>query len=434
MRRSSLHPSSFFLSFLLTVAAVAATGIFLSASHDAPEQAAHTGHGQPTQGQPAHGQHAAPATHTTAKRETHGGVVGLDVAERNGVLHVLTTVRAGDGFELRHQRSTDAGRTWSTPVTIPSDGRPPGPVHRGNEPQLAVNGDRLVVVWTRKGNSRFGAGAMASARSEDGGRTWTAGPNPAGADLDSQSFSELLADGAGAFHVFWLDTREDSRGLRVARSTDAGRSWAAAQTIDVATCECCWNKAIALDASTLAVLYRDRQPRDMALAIAGDDGRTWQRQSTVGDFKWAFEGCPHVGGGLAVTRDGAASTLHALVWSGDERHQGVSILSSSARGAIWSQPVRIGGPMAMRGDLAADGTRLAAVWDASTDDGNVIMSAESRDGAKTWTTPAQVSGAASATHPLIVATQGRFVAFWTEVVPGTKDLRWVSRTLDRSSS
>lgn len=57
------------------------------------------------------------------------------------------------------------------------------------------------------------------------------------------------------------------------------------------------------------------KPRDMALIRSSDQGASWQPVGMVGDFWWRFEGCPHIGGGLAQAGD---EQLNAVVWTGAE--------------------------------------------------------------------------------------------------------------------
>ena len=70
--------------------------------------------------------------------------------------------------------------------------------------------------------------------------------------------------------------------------------------VDPSSCACCWNKMIAPQPGQVHVLYRDHGVRDMALASTRDTGEHWELKSPVGEFNWEFQGCPHVGGGIAV--------------------------------------------------------------------------------------------------------------------------------------
>jgi hypothetical protein len=354
--------------------------------------------------------------HQTRHERTPHGVLAMDVFAQNAIVDLLLFEETPNGKELRHRRSRDGALTWSAPTTIDRRGRAIVDHHRGMDPQLAAAGDTIVVLWTMPGASRWGAGTLASAVSRDGGRSWTLGPNPADdTSNDGHSFLELAADEAGAFQAFWLDSRDGAQGLRAAFSRDGGRTWSANNSIDTRTCECCWNKAITFSPGSFAVLYRDKGPRDMALAITTNGGRTWRRRATVGSFGWNIEACPHVGGGLARTEAGGTERLHAVVWTGAEGHEGLHRLASRDGGRTWSKPVRLGTAQAKHGDIAASGTRLAAVWDDVRDGQQVILAAVSDDDGASWHSPVQLSRSnQAATHPLVIWSGGRFVAFWTD--------------------
>jgi hypothetical protein len=341
------------------------------------------------------------------------GALGLDLHAQGDVVDLLVAVRAGKDTTLEHRRSRDGGRTWSAPATVPTGAAGLANPHRGADPQLAAAGDRIVVLWTAPGSSPWGSGPLATALSADGGRTWTAGPNPADdRSTGGHGYADLAADPAGAFHAVWLDGRDGGQGLRAAVSDDGGRSWRRNVTVDDRTCECCWNRAIAPAARSVRVIYRDKDPRDLFVAGTEDGGATWSRRGAAGDFRWQFEGCPHVGGGLAQTGDGR---LHALSWTAADGREGQWVLASSDGGRTWTPPARLGGPRAHRGDLAAADRRLAAVWDEASADGSTVLGAVSADGGTGWPAPRVLSEAgASASFPVAAATARGFLACWTQ--------------------
>ena len=336
------------------------------------------------------------------------GVVGLDVYARGSTVDVLLAEKTATGAELRHQRSRDGGRTWSEPRRIEAELKAP---RRGDEPQIAAVGDRLIAVWTRPGGSRFGKGPFGTALSADGGVTWTAGPNPADdGRTDGHAFADLAADEAGTLFLAWLDSRDGGQGLRTAASSDSGRTWARNVSADSRTCECCWNRVTATGKGHAYVLYRDQDPRDMALTVTSDGGREWTRRGQVGAFGWDFQGCPEVGGGLVA--EPAQGRLHAVVWTGEEKRQGVYALDSRDGGRSWTPPVSIGTRAARNPDLARAGILLTAVWEER----GAVLSARSSDEGRTWSAPERLSSEeVRAVHPLVVVTgEGRFLAVWTE--------------------
>jgi hypothetical protein len=300
------------------------------------------------------------------------------------------------------------------------------------DPQIASSGDTIVVMWTVPGATEWGDGPLATAVSRDGGKSWASGgmPNDDGATR-GHSFLELSADPDGVFYAFWLDARDGPSGLRSATSKDGGLTWSSNVSIDTRTCECCWNKSVALSSDTVAVLYRDIDPRDMALAVSERRG-PWTRRGSVGAFGWAIDGCPHVGGGLARTTAGATEFFHAVVWTGAEGHVGVHVLRSSDGGQHWSPPKKLGSERAKNTDLAAAGSNVAIVWDEARKGESAVFGVRSSDNGATWSEPVRLSGSGRvASHPLVVWTGGRFLAFWTERLDtASETLRWQKGVLD----
>ncbi len=371
--------------------------------------------------------HTAHASHGKSKKDvTRWGVDSLDVAVDGNTIHLLLADYATNSKTpaLLHLRSTDAGANWSKPVRVEAGATPPLAPHRGMDAQLAVSGAKLVAIWNTAGTGFNGRGPMATAISADGGATWQPGPNPADDGLPSDhSFVDCAADASGTFHLVWLDSRGGPKGLRYANSKDGGKTWSKNATLKPETCECCWNTlAVGTDGS-VHTLFRDKNPRDMAVISSTDHGASWSDPAKVGRFNWDFAGCPHVGGGLIVR----GSTLHALVWTGATGQSGAYHLSSSDQGQSWSAPQRLGDADARRGDLASTSAQsLAAVWDRVSDGESSIIAAISSNGGKTWTEPKQLSAKGiNAAYPRVVAVSGGYRVFWTESVTGQSNV-WKS--------
>jgi hypothetical protein len=370
---------------------------------------------------------AAAAQHSQAaerhlEKDEGAGVVSLDVWASGPVVDLLLGLQR-KGVVLVHRRSTDGGATWSADHPVPMASRAHSP-HRGNDPQVAATGAHVVVTWVTPGTSKWGSGPLATAISDDGGLTWRAGPNPADdGSTDGHGYADLATDAAGTFLLAWLDSRDGAPGLRAATSADFGHTWSANRTVASATCECCPNRVASPRAGTFLVLFRDGTPRDTSLAVTDDGGATWSRRGPTGAFGWKFEGCPHVGGGIAV----ATGETHVLTWTGAEGRAGLYAVHSPDGGRTWSAPRPLGGPRAHHADLANSRDVLAGVWDEATEGGTVVMSAVSKDGGRTWAAPVRLSEAGGeATHPLVVATGGgSFLAAWTERGAGGP---WLVRT------
>ena len=135
--------------------------------------------------------------------------------------------------------------------------------------------------------------------------------------------------------------------------------------------------------------------------------------ASIGGFGWNIQGCPHVGGALAVQ----GKALHALVWTGKDGALGLYhsalVAEAGAAGATspaWSKPAKLGTDDAKNADLTTgtDGS-LIAVWDEAGGSGSPLRIARSSDGAR-WSAPATVAASKEATHPRVVAAGGTLVS------------------------
>lgn len=302
------------------------------------------------------------------------------------------------------------GRQWSKAVEIGQQ-LPATIATRGNDIQLAVAGNQLLAVWQTQGELP-NMGPLVSVYSTDAGQTWAVGSNPAANPMGDQAHLDLVADDQDHFHVVWLEDPEENgyQSLRYANSQDTGQHWNTAKTLDDSTCSCCWNIVKMSPQHTLNLLYRNMEPRDMALLQSANYGQTWLPSTVVGQFNWQFDGCPHIGGALAFSED----TLHSLAWTGAEQFRGLYYLRSENQGKTWTPPQRLGNK-ALHGDIAAINQQVTAVWDEMEPEGTRIFKAQSLDNGATWSTPTALSPVNSlATHPRLVATYTGYLALWTE--------------------
>lgn len=356
-------------------------------------------------------------------------VTSFDATVADGKIHVLLATKpdhAQRRIVLEYLVSADGGEHWSTPSVAGTDARPV--TVRGNDVQIAAAKDKLVAIWQSQGEWP-NMGPMVSRYSHDGGKTWHDGNNPAADPDGDQSHLDVSADQHGYFHAVWLADPEENgyQSLRYARSVDGGVNWQASQKLDDSTCSCCWNTLVVSPTGVLNLLYRDMKPRDMALLQSFDQGQTWQHTSTVGRFDWQFDGCPHIGGGLAITDD---SHMYSSVWTGLANKAGLYTLRSVDNGKHWQPPLAMG-RLASRNDIAANGQHLAVIWDEREAEASAIFYALSHDGGDHWTAAMRLSDQGmKATHPRILPTANGFLAMWTEK-QGKHSSRWVVKSLPK---
>ena len=387
---------------------------------------------------------------------TFRGVVACDVAAAGGTIHLLLATVVDPAVDQKELglscvRSDDGGVTWSAPVAIPTGHGTPAKMHRGDDPQIAVAGNHVMALWTARGDGPFGSGPLATALSEDGGRTWRAGPAPSALPLPLAAEAALAADapkkphamnGTGpgyrfpaaaaaddAFHVIWIHAIGEERSLRHARLPFPASRWSDPLVIDPEICACCWNELRAEPDGTLLALYRDQQPSDMSLARSRDGGRTWESPERAGDFDWHFDGCPHVGGGVATVRDGDRRRIVTTVWTGKTGGTGAYVVARDASGS-WSAPVPLaaGRGTGRHTDVAAlDGNGTAAVvWDQpGTEGGQSVFAVITADGGKSWDSPVRLSAPGeNASYPRVAVAGGGFVVVYSVYeTDGTTALR-----------
>ncbi len=350
------------------------------------------------------------------------GLCSLDVFENNGTLHLLYGTRGAAGaVPLMYQQSADNGNSWSDPVRVDATLPAANGVRFGMDPQVTAHNDHVLVVWQTAGDGFMGSGPLTAARSDDGGRSWQSAPNPADDNSTSgHGFVDIISDADGQFSLVWLDSRSGQQGLIFSKSVDHGKTWAPNVVVDPETCECCWNSMDMAPNNQLFALYRDKAPRDMALALSSDGGLTWSPAGRVGAFDWALDGCPHVGGGVAAATIEGRTIAHTAVWTGEAEHRGVFYVRLDVDKSSYSAPARLGTPTARNPAIAANASgHVAIVWSDVVENQTVVFLALSYDGGSTWEPPRRISThGRDATYPKIVEQGDTFQVFWADAHNG----------------
>ena len=223
--------------------------------------------------------------------------------------HDLVALTFGAGHAIYFSGSRDRGKTFSDPVKIADEGFTSIGRHRG--PRVAIAGDAIVIsaVYGTKPNG--GDGDLLAWRSTDGGRTWS---SPVRVNDRAASAREglqnIASDGKGFLYAVWLDDRSGGKALYGASSADSGATWSVNTEIYAPTertiCECC-HPSVAIGADgTIYAMFRNwmNGSRDMYLAISRDRGKTFAPAQKLGDGTWPLKGCPMDGGGLFASTTG----------------------------------------------------------------------------------------------------------------------------------
>jgi len=237
----------------------------------------------------------------------HNG--SLDLALGNdGTLYAAWTEYEG---ALWVRRSTDAGKTFSSPLRI-ADAKP------ARAPALAVSNRTVYLAWT-VGDDK--SADIRVARSDDGGASFA----PPSIVEKSKAYSDapkIAVDARGTLHVVYAESERGlfgGRHVRYARSMNGGASYERARDISERDAGF---PALGIDATgNLYVLWErfaehPLRSRGLALAVSADSGRTFSApvlvpESTDGGWNGSLQGM--LMRKLAVNRSGAFAIVNSSI-------------------------------------------------------------------------------------------------------------------------
>jgi len=144
-----------------------------------------------------------------------GGVVEPAIVElANGDLYML--LRTGTEY-LYESRSSNGGKTWSTPVQ--------SQLHGHNTPaslwRLDSRPEEIIAIWNNSPRDRF---PLSVAISADGGKTWSRPKDVARSEKLQISYPGITQDTKGNFVAVWQEQLPDGNGRSI-RSARFNRAW-----------------------------------------------------------------------------------------------------------------------------------------------------------------------------------------------------------------
>ena len=237
------------------------------------------------------------------------------------------------GMGVYCARSTDAGKTFGTPVAVAMPKNMSVGMRRG--PRIAATQEAIVITAISGEQGGGKDGDLVGWRSGDGGRSWTAIAKPINtvAGAAREGLHGMAASPTGEVFCVWLDLRNAAGGggteVWGARSSDGGESWSEDFVVyrspEKTVCECCHpSVAYGADGESLAVMFRNALGgrRDMYLVQSRDGGRTFGNAQKLGTGTWELNACP-MDGGMAAFRPsmglGADAGQPVTVWRRDDR-------------------------------------------------------------------------------------------------------------------
>jgi hypothetical protein len=334
---------------------------------------------------------------------------------------------AGGQISVAH--SKDAGRSFSTPVSITKErlNLDWGPDAR---PKIAVDAKGDVVLAFSIFRDKAFNGQVLTTRSVDGGESF-APPRPITSSKESQRFEAVGLDADGSVFAAWLDKRNrvpaqqagrkyDGAGLFFASSKDGGTTYSEAHLAADNTCECCRLGLAFAGPGRPVVAFRnifEGGVRDHAV-VTFSDSATPGEVRRVSKDDWQIAACPHHGPSLAVS---AAGTYHVTWYTGGKARKGLFYARSRDEGRTFSDPVPIGradrNPTRPYVLATARGTTIA--WKQFDGEKTTVSVMTSHDDGQNWSKPVTVATTTDTSdHPLLVSDGQKTYLSWMTKADG----------------
>jgi len=321
------------------------------------------------------------------------------------------------------QSSADKGNSFTAPVLVNTK---PETVAAENEsrPKIKVDAKGTIyLTWVLTLDKKRSTYVRFS-RSTDGGKSFTT-PVTVNDDLQviRHRFDSLAVGKNGEIFVAWLDARDteaakkagkEVKGLSLyySTSTDAGKHFATNKSITDHVCECCRiDTAIAPD-NTPVVVWRhifESGIRDHALVKFKD----WQTPDTMQRLShedWKIDACPHHGPALSIAESGI---YHAVWFSGAESKQGLFYGYSTDAGKSFSESINFAKEGASHPSVLAMNKQILVTWQTFDGKTNRALIMKSTDEGKTWSAPEVLAETTEmADEPFLVSDGQRIYLSW----------------------
>ncbi|MEO8992394.1 MAG: sialidase family protein [Nitrosospira sp.] len=320
--------------------------------------------------------------------------------------------------------SDDEGKNFSTPVavtpepeTIAADGE--------SRPKIAVTRDGTVLLtWVQSLPQKY-AGNVRFARSTDSGKSFSS-PITLNDDgrITAHRFDSMAIDGNGRVVIAWLDARDrdaakekgenfTGTSIYTTESANNGKSFDPNRRFYEHACECC-RIALAWTKDGPAALWRNifgTNTRDFAIANLDKGG---VRRATRDE--WKIDACPHNGGSLAADRWGK---LHLAWFTNGTARQG--LFYKNIDGDWESSPMPIGNPAAQanHASVIAEDKIVILSWREFDGQSYSIHMMYSVNGGVSWSEPARLMSSVGATdYPIPLISGEQVLVLWNTAKEG----------------
>ncbi|ULO22828.1 sialidase family protein [Methylocystis sp. SB2] len=401
----------------LALLAFAASGA-VSAEQGAPSTDAPKDAATPTQSAPPAAMSHHPAA-ACAEAKVDCAATAVPAFAKDGRLWVAFSV----GKSLYAAASSDNGATFSAPTAIATIGDGVIDAHGDARPKIvALKDGTLLATYTTRPDKQM-IGTIFTARSTDGGKTFST-PQALLAE-GGQRFDSILVNRKGRIYAGWLDKTHALKakaegkeflgsGVAFAYSDDGGKTFKGKSILIDHACECCRMSGALDKDGTPVFTWRqvlDGNVRDHMVAKLSADAA--QATATrVSDDDWAINSCPHHGPSIAID---AAGDWHVVWFTKGKKRQGLYYARSLDEGKSFSEPEKFGDDARAAGHptLVAAKGRLYRVWKEFDGATTTIAMQMSRDNGKSWSAPRVVAQTLDASdHPELIAHNGAAYLSW----------------------
>ena len=343
-----------------------------------------------------------------------GGMYSLATGADGRTYLVWIDPLAAGGHALRFSRLEGAG--WSSPTTIAEGAN--WFVNWADHPSLTAAADgRLYVHWlvnTGKKTGSYGYGIRV-ATSTDAGKTWaTAFEEGFDNVSDYAGFLNFFPRAGGMDAVYLTPLHPDTGGaghdehvktVGLVRFDAAGKE-TSRQIADADSCSCC-STDIANTVNGPVAVYRDHEAGEIRdISIVRLVNGTWTAPAPVARDGWVINACPTNGPAIA-----AEGTRVAVAWfTAANGSAQVKVAFSTDAGATFSAPIRIddGTPVGWPDVLLLDDGRAFVSWLEKTADG---VGAAAKGPA---TTVAQAASGRSTGIPMMARAGREAIVAWRQ--------------------
>ena len=216
-------------------------------------------------------------------------------------------------------------------------------------PSVVRLADRtLVAHWLQRSGASAAGYDLRLARSTDEGRTWSAPFSPHHDGTKTEHGFASLFDTGGGLGLIWLDGRamkpgltpdDDGTGDMGLRAAHFDRAWKqlSEDAIDLRVCECCPTAAASTTDGPI-VAYRNRSADEVRdIYVSRFTGEAWTVPAPVHNDGWTIDGCPVNGPALS-----AIGRDVAVAWFTAPKDEGHALVAFSRdAGRTFSAPIQV---------------------------------------------------------------------------------------------